>query len=172
HGIIAAGAILFYLEETEHKEIKHIASISRIAEEKYVWLDKFTIRNLELVFPQQEGGVPLIHILDQTLTPMGSRMMKKWLVLPLKEKAQIEERLKVVEHFYREQGLCGEILVHLKQMGDLERLISKVAVGRINPREMNQLKKALKHSLPIKALLKSQKNASQKNLPDKPNPAK
>jgi len=170
HGIIAAGAILFYLEETEHKEIKHIASISRIAEEKYVWLDKFTIRNLELVFPQQEGGVPLIHILDQTLTPMGSRMMKKWLVLPLKEKAQIEERLKVVEHFYREQGLCGEILVHLKQMGDLERLISKVAVGRINPREMNQLKKALKHSLPIKALLKSQKNASLKKLADQLNP--
>lgn len=170
HGIIAAGAILYYLEETEHKEVKHIASISRIAEEKYVWLDKFTIRNLELVFPQQEGGIPLIQILDQTVTPMGSRLMKKWMVLPLKEKAQIEERLRVVEHFYQEQGLRGEILTHLKQVGDVERLISKVAVGRINPREMNQLKKALKHTLPIKELLKNQKNASLKKLADQINP--
>src|SRR5690606_915425 len=85
-GIVAAGAILFYLEETEHREVQHISAISRIAVEKYVWLDKFTIRNLELVFPQHEGGVPLIQILDQTVTPMGSRMMKKWMVLPLKEK--------------------------------------------------------------------------------------
>src|SRR5690554_4686411 len=144
HGIIASGAILYYLEETEHKEVKHIASISRIAEEKYVWLDKFTIRNLELVYSQQEGGILLIQILDQTVTPMGSRLMKKWMVLPLKEKAQIEERLKVVEHFYQEPELSGEILSHLKQIGDLERLISKVAVGRINPREMNQLKRPLK----------------------------
>ena len=93
HGIIASGAILYYLEETEHKEVKHISSISRIAEEKYVWLDKFTIRNLELVYSQQDGGVPLINILDQTITPMGSRMRKKWMVLPLKEKEPIEERV-------------------------------------------------------------------------------
>ncbi|MEX2593586.1 MAG: DNA mismatch repair protein MutS [Anditalea sp.] len=170
HGIIAAGAILYYLEETEHKEVKHIASISRIAEEKYVWLDKFTIRNLELVFPQQEGGIPLIHILDQTVTPMGSRLMKKWMVLPLKEKAPIEERLRVVEHFHQEPGLSGEIISHLKHAGDLERLISKVAVGRINPREMNQLKKALKCTLPIKELLKNQKNPSLKKLADQINP--
>jgi DNA mismatch repair protein MutS len=170
HGIIAAGAILYYLEETEHKEVKHIASISRIAEEKYVWLDKFTIRNLELVFSQQEGGIPLIQILDQTVTPMGSRLMKKWMVLPLKEKAQIEERLKVVEHFYQEPELSAEILSHLKQIGDLERLISKVAVGRINPREMNQLRRALKHIVPIKQLLKSQKNISLKKLADQINP--
>ena len=170
HGIIASGAILYYLEETEHKEVKHIASISRIAEEKYVWLDKFTIRNLELVYSQQEGGIPLIQILDQTVTPMGSRLMKKWMVLPLKEKAQIEERLKVVEHFYQEPELSGEILSHLKQIGDLERLISKVAVGRINPREMNQLKRALKNIVPIKELLKAQKNASLKKLADQINP--
>lgn len=170
HGIIAAGAILYYLEETEHKEVKHIASISRIAEEKYVWLDKFTIRNLELIFPQQEGGIPLIQILDQTVTPMGSRMMKRWMVLPLKEKAQIEERLKVVEHFYQDVAPRDEMFSHLKQIGDLERLISKVAVGRINPREMNQLKKALKNTLPIKDLLKNQKNSSLKKLADQINP--
>lgn len=170
HGIIAAGAVLYYLEETEHKEVKHIASISRIAEEKYVWLDKFTIRNLELVYSQQEGGIPLIQILDQTVTPMGSRLMKKWMVLPLKEKDLIEERLKVVDHFYQEQDLSHEILSHLKQVGDLERLISKVAVGRINPREMNQLKRALKNILPIKALLKGQKNATLKKLADQINP--
>jgi len=170
HGIIASGAILYYLEETEHKEVKHIASISRIAEEKYVWLDKFTIRNLELVYSQQEGGIPLIQILDQTVTPMGSRLMKKWMVLPLKEKDLIEERLKIVEHFYQEEGLAAEILSHLKQVGDLERLISKVAVGRINPREMNQLKRALKNILPIKGLLKTQKNSSLKKLADQINP--
>jgi len=169
HGIIAAGAVLYYLEETEHKEVKHIASISRIAEEKFVWLDKFTIRNLELVYPQQDGGVPLIQILDQTVTPMGSRMMKKWMVLPLKEKDPIEERLKVVEHFHAEAELGEEILSHLKHIGDLERLISKVAVGRINPREMNQLKKALKSTLPIKEMLKQQSNPSLKKLGDQIN---
>lgn len=170
HGIIAAGAVLFYLEETEHKEVKHIAAISRIAEEKYVWLDKFTIRNLELVYPQQDGGIPLISILDHTVTPMGSRMMKKWMVLPLKEKEPIEERLKVVEYFFSKRELADDIHNHLKQIGDLERLISKVAVGRINPREMNQLKKALKNTLPIKEILRKSSNASLKKLADQINP--
>ncbi|HSJ69346.1 MAG TPA: DNA mismatch repair protein MutS, partial [Anditalea sp.] len=169
-GLIAAGAVLYYLEETEHKEVKHIASISRIAEENFVWLDKFTIRNLELVYSHQDGGVPLINILDQSVTPMGSRMMKKWMVLPLKEKEPIEERLKIVDHFHKESELSDEILVYLKQIGDLERLISKVAVGRINPREMNQLRKALKSTVPIKNLLKSQKNPSLKKIADQINP--
>lgn len=168
-GIVAAGAVLYYLEETEHKEVKHIAAISRIAEEKYVWLDKFTIRNLELIYPQQDGGVPLIQILDQSVTPMGSRMMKKWMVLPLKEKESIEERLKVVEYFHENPVLSEEIFVHLKQIGDLERLISKVAVGRINPREMNQLKKALKNTLPIRDLMQSSENSSLKKLADQIN---
>jgi DNA mismatch repair protein MutS len=168
-GIIAAGAILYYLEETEHKEVKHIASISRIAEEKYVWLDKFTIRNLELIHPQQEGGVPLIQILDHTHTPMGSRMMKKWMVLPLKEKEPIVERQRMVEHFFQNPPFREEIICHLKHIGDLERLISKVAVGRINPREMNQLKKALKCTLPIKTLLSSEGNSSLKKLADQLN---
>jgi DNA mismatch repair protein MutS len=169
-GIIAAGAILYYLEETEHKEVKHISSISRIAEEKYVWLDKFTIRNLELVYSNQDGGIPLINILDQTVTPMGSRMLKKWMVLPLKEKEPIEERLKVVEYIFNEPEIGNEMLSHLKQIGDLERLISKVAVGRINPREMNQLKKALKNTLPIKELLRNSNNDSLRKLSDQINP--
>ena len=169
-GIIAAGAVLYYLEETEHKEVRHIASISRIAEEKFVWLDKFTIRNLELIYSQQEGGIPLINILDETLTPMGSRMMKKWMVLPLKEKTPIEERLKVVDHFFQEPVVTEKIISYLKQIGDLERLISKVAVGRINPREMNQLKKALKSTLPIKNIFQSSNNAAVKKFSDQINP--
>ena len=168
-GIIAAGAVLYYLEETEHKEIQHISAISRIAEEKYVWLDKFTIRNLELVYPQHEGGVPLIQILDQTVTPMGSRMMKKWMVLPLKEKAAIEERLNVVDFFYQNSGLIEEIVGELKHIGDLERLISKVVVGRANPREINQIKRALKAIIPIKELLKTQQNPTLKRLSDQLN---
>lgn len=169
-GIIAAGAILYYLEETEHREVQHISAISRIAEEKYVWLDKFTIRNLELVFPQHEGGVPLINILDQTVTPMGSRMMKKWMVLPLKEKQAIEERLNVVDFFYQNSALIDEILAPLRLIGDLERLISKVVVGRANPREMNQIKRALKSTLPIKEMLKTQKNPTLKRLSDQIHP--
>ncbi|WP_425636720.1 DNA mismatch repair protein MutS [Algoriphagus yeomjeoni] len=166
YGIVAAGAILYYLEETEHKEIQHISSVSRIAEEKYVWLDKFTIRNLELVFPQHEGGVPLINILDQTVTPMGSRMMKKWMVLPLKEKKTIEERLNVVDFFFQNQELIEEMVDPLKHIGDLERLISKVVVGRANPREINQIKRALINIQPIKELLKNQKNPTLKRLSD------
>ena len=169
-GIVAAGAVLYYLEETEHKEIQHISAISRIAEEKYVWLDKFTIRNLELVFPQHEGGIPLINILDQTVTPMGSRMMKKWMVLPLKEKALIEERQNVVDFFYQNSTLIEEMLDPLKHIGDLERLISKVVVGRANPREINQIKRALKSTLPIKELLKNQKNPTLKRLSDQLHP--
>ena len=167
---VAAGAILYYLEETEHREVQHISSISRIAEEKFVWLDKFTIRNLELVFPQHEGGVPLIQILDQTVTPMGSRMMKKWMVLPLKEKKPIEERLNVVDFFYQNSILIEEIIAQLRHIGDLERLISKVVVGRANPREMNQIKRALKSTLPIKEILKNQDNPTLKRLSDQIHP--
>ncbi len=157
--IIAAGAILHYLEATEHKEMNHIAGISRIDEEKYVWLDRFTIRNLELIHSPNEGGVPLLQILDQTITPMGSRQLRQWMILPLKEKAAIEERLKVVEHFYAESDLTEKLAEHLHQIADLERLISKVAVGRINPRELLQLKRSLQAILPIKdSLSKSTKS--------------
>ena len=152
-GIIAAGVILHYLKETEHKEVSHISRVTRLEEEKYVWLDRFTVRNLELVFPQQEGGVPLIQILDQTVTPMGARLLRRWVVLPLKEKSPIEERLNTVEFFLQNDELHESITQHLKQIGDLERLISKVAVRRISPREMVQLKKSLKQIGPIKEIL-------------------
>ncbi|GAA0892010.1 DNA mismatch repair protein MutS [Fulvivirga kasyanovii] len=168
--IIAAGAVLHYLEETEHREVKHISSISRIDEDRYVWLDKFTIRNLELIYPQHDGGVPLIDILDCTVTPMGSRLLKKWMVLPLKEITTINERLNTVKGFTENTDLLDDIQQNLKQIGDLERLISKVAVGRINPREMNQLKKALKNTLPIKKILQESKFAELKKLADQINP--
>ncbi len=151
--IIAAGAILHYLEATEHKDTNHIASISRIDEEKYVWLDRFTIRNLEIISSSNEGGVPLLKILDQSITPMGSRLLRQWMILPLKARAAIEERLKVVELFYSDTELSEKIADHLNQITDLERLISKVAVGRINPRELLQLKRSLQAILPIKDLL-------------------
>ncbi|MDB4447642.1 DNA mismatch repair protein MutS [Roseivirga sp.] len=162
--ISAAGAVLYYLEDTEHKEIGHIASISRIEEDKYVWLDKFTIRNLELVYPQQDGGIPLIQILDKTLTPMGSRMLKRWMVLPLKEKKKIEERLSIVDAFYADSDLSESIAEAMDGIGDLERLISKVAVGRINPRELNQLKIALQRVGPMKAAMTASSHKSLQAL--------
>ncbi|WP_053406974.1 DNA mismatch repair protein MutS [Persicobacter sp. CCB-QB2] len=152
-GIIAAGAVLFYLEDTEHKEVAHITSISRIEEDRYVWLDKFTIRNLELLYPQQEGGVPLIQVLDHTLTPMGGRLLKKWMVLPLKDLKTIRERHACVEAFTQEEELQELLQEQLRHIYDLERLISKVAAGRINPREMVQLKKALMALGPIRQAL-------------------
>lgn len=169
-GIIAAGAVLYYLEETEHKDIAHISSISRIEEEKYVWLDKFTIRNLELIFPQQEGGVPLIDILDNTITAMGGRLMKKWLIMPLKDQKPINDRLEKVEAFYQDEELREKLEALLKQIADLERLISKVAVGRINPREMILLKKSLQQILPIKELLNASQKPQLKKLADQINP--
>ena len=162
--IIAAGAILHYLEETEHRELKHISSIARIEEEKYVWLDKFTVRNLELIHPQQQGGVPLLHILDHTVTPMGSRLLKKWMVLPLKDQKEIDKRLEVVTYFKDQAPLLDELVAGMKHIGDLERLISKVAVGRINPREMLQLKKAMKHTLPIKSQMSRSGHAEMEQL--------
>ncbi|MBA4849528.1 DNA mismatch repair protein MutS [Emticicia sp. BO119] len=152
-GIVAAGVILRYLSDTEHKEMGHISRLTRLDEDKYVWLDRFTIRNLELVFAQNEGGVPLIQVLDQTITPMGARLLRKWLVLPLKDKSLIQERLDTVDFFVNNDEMAENLSLLLKPIGDLERLISKVAVRRINPREMVQLKRALSQVLPIKKLL-------------------
>ena len=152
-GIIAAGVILHYLNETEHKDLQHITRVTRLEEDRYVWLDRFTIRNLELTVAQQEGGVPLIQILDQTVTPMGARLLRKWLNLPLKEKALIDERLNMVELLVNDIDLADTLVNHLRQIGDLERLVSKVAVRRISPRELLQLKRSLQHVLPIKELL-------------------
>ena len=169
-GIVAAGAVLHYLQETEHHDMKHIAQISRIEEDHYVWLDKFTIRNLELIYPQQPDGIPLIQILDQTVTPMGARQLKRWAVLPLKDIVAIRERLDVVESFTRQEELLQELLQSLRHIGDVERLISKVAVGRINPREMLQLKKALKNTLPVKDLLAGCDIKPLQKLADQLNP--
>jgi DNA mismatch repair protein MutS len=162
--IIAAGAILHYLEATEHKDTHHIASIARMDEEHYVWLDKFTIRNLELVNAQHEGGVALLQVLDQTVTPMGSRQLRRWMVLPLKEKEAIDERLEVVDHLYQHSEVTETIAHQLKQVADLERLISKVAVGRVNPRELLQLKRSLQAILPVKDLLAAQSSLGLKKL--------
>jgi DNA mismatch repair protein MutS len=152
-GIIASGVILQYLEDTEHRDINHISTLARLDEEKYVWLDKFTIRNLELVFAQHDGGVPLIDILDRTITPMGARCLRKWVVLPLKDLKPIQDRLDTVEVFVKEPPQLEEIQALLKPIGDLERIISKVAVRRISPREMVQLNRALKQMAPLKAVL-------------------
>lgn len=154
----AAGAILHYLEITEHKDQAHISAISRIESEQYVWLDKFTIRNLELVQAQQEGGIPLIKILDNTKTAMGSRKLKKWLLLPLKNKQEIDQRLDTVGALLRDQDLMEAIDKELKSMADLERLISKVAVGRINPREFVSLKRSLQCCSPLKKALSESDN--------------
>lgn len=151
--VIAAGSILHYLDDTEHKDTSHITTISRIDEDRYVWLDKFTIRNLEIVQAQQEGGTSLTEVLDHTLTPMGSRQLRKWMILPLKEKAAIDERLVIVDTFFNDHFLAEKMTDPLKQISDLERLISKVAVSRINPREMLQLKRSLRCLIPIKQLL-------------------
>ncbi len=164
--IIAAGAVLHYLEATEHKDTHHIASIARMDEEHYVWLDKFTIRNLELVNAQHDGGVALLQILDQTVTPMGSRQLRRWMVLPLKEKEAIDERLEMVDHLFQHPELTDTITYQLKQVADLERLISKVAVGRINPRELLQLKRSLQAILPVKDLLAAQSSVGLKKLSD------
>ena len=156
-GILAAGAILYYLDETEHKETNHIKSISRIDENKYVWLDRFTIRNLELIQSAQPDGISLIETINQTLTPMGGRLLRKWLVLPLKSKPEIDQRLDVVETLTQEEELQDVLREHLEKIGDLERLIGKVATSRVNPRELLQLKKSLLQLEPIRELIKGKK---------------
>jgi DNA mismatch repair protein MutS len=151
-GIIAAGAIMQYLELTEHHHVNHIASISRIEEDRYVWLDKFTIRNLELFQSLNEGGKTLLDVIDQTHSAMGGRMLKRWLAMPLKEIQPINERLDIVDFFIKESEYKETIIDQIKAIGDLERLASKIAVGRINPREVVQLKTALEAIGPIKEL--------------------
>ncbi|QIX63498.1 DNA mismatch repair protein MutS [Hymenobacter sp. BT18] len=169
-GITAAGCILHYLAETKHTDVGHIGSIGRLEEDKYVWLDRFTVRNLELVHAQHPGGVPLIDILDQTVTPMGARLLRKWVVLPLKEPAQIQRRLDTVEALLQTPELLENLLQHLRQINDLERLISKVAVRRINPRELLQLARALEAIGPIRAELAASGIRALQKLADQLNP--
>jgi DNA mismatch repair protein MutS len=168
--IIAAGAVIHYLEDTEHKDTSHISSISRIDEDKYVWLDKFTIRNLEIVHSQNDGGVPLIDILDRTVTPMGSRQLRKWMILPLKDKVAIDERLKIVDSFFTDFTFAEKIQDCLKHIADLERLISKVAVNRINPREMIQLKRSLNCIAPARQALRDHASPELQKMADQLHP--
>jgi len=172
NGIIAAGAALHYLSETQHDKLAHITKIARIEEDKYVWLDRFTVRNLELISSHNDNATTLIDIIDATLTPMGSRLMKRWLVLPLKEEALIKSRLDAVETFIQTENaqLRYEIGERLKDIGDLERLVSKVAIGRINPKEVIQLKNTLQQIDPIQTLLKDSKCQALKSIVDRLNP--
>lgn len=167
---IAAGTILHYLETTENKNLRHISGISRLQPDRYVWLDRFTIRNLELVHSPHETGVPLIQILDKTVSPMGARLLKKWVVLPLKQKKAIEDRLLMVDFFLKNQEIAQNIEQQIRQMGDLERLISKVPLGKINPREVVQLRRALCAIHPIKTLLANVENESLRKIADSLNP--
>lgn len=170
NGIIAAGAAMYYLSETRHDKIQHISRISRIDESKYVWLDKFTIRNLELLRSMNENATSLIQVLDHTLSPMGSRMLKRWVVLPLKDKALIQERHQVVEYLLQHSDLSDELEKHIRQIGDLERLISKVAVGKINPRELLQVHRALTAVEPIRQFCMESDSRSLKAIADLLNP--
>ena len=151
NGVIAAGAILQYLELTQHTQIGHITSLSRIEEERFVRLDRFTIRSLEIVRPMQdESGSSLLNVIDHTITPMGGRMMRRWLVFPLKEVQSIRDRLDVVEYYYRQPDFREQVSLSLQRIGDIERIVSKVAVGRVSPREVMQLKNALQACVTLK----------------------
>lgn len=164
NGIIASGAILQYLDITQHYNISHITTLSRIEEEKFVRLDKFTIRNLELLNSMNEGGSSLLNVLDKTTTPMASRLLKRWIVFPLKDVNAINNRLNVVEYLFKHPQLKELLIDQLHQIGDLERIISKVAVGRVSPREVVQLKVALQAIEPIKIACESSEEPSIKRI--------
>ena len=149
-GLIASGAVLQYLEMTQHSQIGHITSLARIEEERYVRLDKFTVRNLELLDSMNEGGNSLLSVIDRTITPMGARLLKRWLIFPLKDEKPINERLDVVEYFFKDLEFRDCVEEHLHQIGDLERIISKVSVGRVSPRDIVHLRIALQAIEPIK----------------------
>jgi len=142
-GIVAAGVALHYLNETEHRNLQHISTLARIEEDRYMWLDRFTIRNLELIGSMNENAVTLSDVLDHTSSPMGARLLKRWIVMPLKDKKSIQERLNVVDFFFANRDLRDELIGQIKQVGDLERLISKIGLQKANPREIVQLKRAL-----------------------------
>lgn len=164
NGIIAGGAILQYLELTQHTQINHITSLSRIEEDKYVRLDRFTIRSLELIAPMQEDGSSLLNVIDRTVTAMGGRMLRRWLVFPLKDVAPIKERLDIVDYFFQKPSFRQLVDEQLHRVGDLERIVSKVAVGRVSPREIVQLKNALDAVRPIKEACLYSENEALKRV--------
>ncbi len=168
--VIAAGAILFYLSENQQNKLGHITSISRIEEEKYVWLDRFTVRNLELISSPHENATTLADILDQTKTPMGGRMMKRWIVLPLKDEQPINDRLQAVKYLKETTQNAFAIGERLNEIGDIERLISKVAVGKVNPREVIQMRRTLLQIDPIKHIISETDSSLLKKITDQLNP--
>ncbi len=168
-GVIAAGAALHYLAETQHDKVKHICKLSRIEEDHYLWLDRFTIRNLELLNSANENARTLLDVLDQTVSPMGSRQLRRWIILPLKNRQPIGERLDAVEFFTRHDDTTGKIRHHFQQIGDLERLISKVAVARVNPREMIYLKRSLDAIEAVKEMCASSSNEGLQKIGDQLN---
>ena len=169
-GVIAAGAAIHYLYETHHDKLSHISQLGRIDEGKYVWLDKFTIRNLELIFPLNPDAKTLLDVIDRTLTPMGSRLMKRWITLPLKDKAEIESRLQVVEFLTDKAEIEASISEVLKKVGDLERLISKAVAYRVNPREMVQLRRALYAVAELKKICQATDNEAIRQIAEQLNP--
>ena len=169
NGIVAAGAIMQYLELTQHTHISHITSLRRIEEDRYVRLDRFTIRSLELLQPMQEEGASLLDVIDHTVTPMGGRMIRRWTVFPLRDVRQINERLDGVEYFYRDTDFRETVDDEFHRIGDLERIISKAAVGRISPREVNQLRHALAATVPVKAACLESDNEAMRRVGERLN---
>jgi DNA mismatch repair protein MutS len=169
NGVVAAGAIMHYLDQTHHQQTGHITQLSRIEEERFVWLDRFTVRNLELYGTINEGGRTLLDVIDKTISPMGARMLKRWVAFPLKDVKPINERLSVVEFFFKNPDLKLLLEQNIALIGDLERIISKVAVGRINPREVVQLKVALKAIEPIKIACAATGNVTLRKIADQLN---
>ncbi|MDM8160777.1 DNA mismatch repair protein MutS [Labilibaculum sp. K2S] len=170
NGIIASGAVLHYLDITKHSQAAHVTQLSRIEEDKYVWLDKFTVRNLELFGALNDGASTLSGVMDKTLSPMGARLLKRWIALPLKDSASINDRLRVVNHFFENEKVSYSIGDEIQQIGDLERIISKVAVGRVSPREVVQLKNALIAIEPIRNYCLSSGNDGLLKIGDQLNP--
>ncbi|MGH2643002.1 MAG: DNA mismatch repair protein MutS [Chitinophagaceae bacterium] len=168
--IIAAGAAIHYLKETEHPNLRHITSIRRIEQEDFLWMDKFTIRNLELLQSSTTQGQCLLNVLDHTVTPMGARLLKRWIVFPLRDKIKIDERLELVTYLIKEQDLSSQIGYHLKQVGDMERIVSKIPLKKISPREVMQLAKGLQQITSIKQLCANVKDNYLKRLAEQLNP--
>jgi DNA mismatch repair protein MutS len=171
-GIVAAGAILYYLDITRHEQLGHITGLTRIEENRYVWLDKFTIRNLEIFSSPYEGASTLVSVMDRTISPMGGRLLKRWLSLPLKDLQPVNERLDVVQYFVENRVAMEEVSALIRQIGDLERLISKVATGRINPREVVQLKRSLRAIEPLRELCNNSGCTPLVNTGEQLNPCK
>ncbi|WP_425556568.1 DNA mismatch repair protein MutS [Flavobacterium cheonanense] len=165
-GIIASGAILYYLSETQHNRVQHITSIQRIAEDAYVWMDRFTIRNLELYHSYNPNAVTLLDVIDKTLSPMGGRLLKRWLALPLKDASKIRSRHEVVTYLKENQEILQKIQYQIKQISDLERLISKIATGKVSPREVIYLKESLDAIIPIKTLALESKQEAVRIIGD------